>query len=63
MSITDQQKLIKAGFTIIRKQDDPTPRIKASTGSGWAVLQTYKTKKERDKAFSNLLKDEMIITD
>lgn len=65
MNIDDQNKLKAAGFTILRKDDYPTPRIKVSTGKNgaWATYAKYKTKAERDKAFCLLLNDDKIISD
>lgn len=63
MSIDDQNKLKKAGFVIIRKDDYPKPRIKMSTGSngGWKTYNTFSTKAERDRAFKQMLQDDKII--
>lgn len=65
MRIDDQNKLLKAGFHIIRKDDHPSPRIKMCTGQngGWKTYKKYETKTERDKAFARLLKDDMVIAD
>lgn len=65
MSIDDQNKVKAAGFTIIRKDDYPEPRIKFSSGKngGWATLEKYKTKAERDRAFKSLLDRKYIIAD
>lgn len=65
MNISDQNKVKAAGFTIIRKDDHPVPRIKFSTGTngGWATLEKYKTKAERDRAFQSLLDQKYIISD
>lgn len=65
MSIDDQNKVIAAGFTIIRKDDHPEPRIKFSTGKngGWATLKKYKTKAERDRAFKEMLEQKLTIAD
>lgn len=65
MRIDDQNKLIKAGFSIIRKDDNPTPRIKMCTGTngGWKTLQKFGTKAERDSEFARLLNHEKTITD
>lgn len=65
MSIDDQQKVRAAGFTIIRKDDHPVPRIKFSSGTngGWSTLNNYRTKAERDRAFKELLEQKYIIAD
>lgn len=63
MSIDDQNKLKKAGFVIIRKDDYPSPRIKMSTVSngGWKTHNTYSTKAERDRAYKSMLQDDKIV--
>ena len=63
MSIDDQNKLKKAGFKIIRKDDYPSPRIKESTGSngGWKTHSTYPSKAARDRVFKQLLQDDKVI--
>lgn len=65
MDINSQNKVKRAGFTIIRRDDYPTPRIKVSTGvnGGWATYKKYETKAERDRAFTLLLKDDKTISD
>lgn len=65
MNIDDQNKVKAAGFTIIRKDDHPAPRIKFSSGTngGWSTLETYKTKAQRDRAFKELLEQKYIIAD
>ena len=55
-----------AGFRIIRKDDYPQPRIKAKTneqGSDWRTLEKFETKAARDRAFEEMLKDYMTISD
>jgi hypothetical protein len=56
MRIDDQDKLIKAGFCIIRKDDYPGPRIKMCTGinGGWKTYKKFETKAERDRTFALL---------
>lgn len=65
MSIDDQNKVKAAGFTVIRKDDHPVPRIKFSSGKngGWSTLEKYNTKAERDRAFKELLEQRYIIAD
>lgn len=65
MTIDDQNKVKAAGFTIIRKDDYPQPRIKVSTGTngGWETLAKYETKAARDRAFKALLENDKIISD
>lgn len=63
MTANDQNKLMKAGFMIIRKDDYPSPRIKVCTGSngGWETHNTYPSKAERDRVFKQMLQDDKII--
>lgn len=65
MRIDDQDKLIKAGFCIIRKDDYPGPRIKMCTGinGGWKTYKKFETKAKRDRTFALLLKDDKVIAD
>ena len=65
MRIDDQDKLIKAGFCIIRKDDYPGPRIKMCTGinGGWKTYKKFETKAERNRTFALLLKDDKVIAD
>lgn len=65
MDTTSQQKVIAAGFTIIRCDDQPSVRIKYK-GSGqqeWKTLENYPTKSARDRAFKELLNKTSYITD
>lgn len=57
MNINSRNKLIKAGWKIIRKDDYPEPRIKIATGQNgaWRTLEKYKSKSERDRMFTVLL--------
>lgn len=65
MNIDDQNKVKAAGFTILRKDGYPSPRIKVSTGrnGAWETFAKYETKAERDRAFKELLEDNKIISD
>lgn len=65
MDQTSQQKTIKAGFTIIRCDDQPSIRIKYKGENilSWKTLDKFATKAERDRRFNELLKDNMIISD
>lgn len=65
MTLNDQNKVKVAGFTIIRKDDYPNPRIKISTkhNGGWKTYGVYETKAARDKAFKTLLESNKIISD
>lgn len=65
MDRKSQDKVLQAGFTIIRKDDYPSPRIKARYAAGidYRTYDKYETKAARDRAFSILLKDEKVIND
>jgi len=65
MDVNSQNKVERAGFIIIRKDDNPSPRIKirSNENGGWKTYKKYGTKAERDRAFTLLLKDEKIISD
>lgn len=65
MDRKSQDKVLKAGFIIIRKDDYPQPRIKAryTHDSDYRTYQQYKTKVGRDRVFNLLLKDEKVISD
>ncbi|HLN56109.1 MAG TPA: hypothetical protein VK207_08955 [Bacteroidales bacterium] len=64
----DQQshlKCLKAGFKIIRKDDQPSPRIKIieQGRDQWHTLAKYGTKAERDRHFEDLRKQPNILTE
>ena len=65
MNISSSNKVIKAGFRIIRCDDYPGIRIKERKGEShaWATLENFPTKASRDRRFNELLKDPMIIED
>lgn len=65
MDQTSQQKVIKAGFTIIRTDDTPCIRIKHKTKDvlSWVTLEKFPTKAARDRKFNELLTGPMIIAD
>lgn len=65
MDRESQNKVLDAGFTIIRKDDYPTLRIKARTdrSKDWKTLNKYATKAERDRVFKGLLEDKKTISD
>lgn len=65
MDRKSQDKVLKAGFMIIRKDDYPQPRIKVrgTKGSDYRTLAKFKTKAERDREFDRLLQDEKTISD
>ena len=54
-----------AGFMLIRKDDQPQPRIKYKQFGfpEWRTLEKFATKAERDRRFKQLLKNSNIIED
>lgn len=66
MDAKSQQKIIAAGFSIIRCDDHPSPRIKVKDRNHqeWSTYQKYDTKTERDRCFKMLLDtSDMVIND
>lgn len=65
MDQNSQQKVIKAGFTILRCDDQPCPRIKYKDKDRheWATAERFNTKAERDRRFKQLMGMEMIVSD
>lgn len=65
MDTASQKKVMDKGFTIIRKDDYPTPRIKAKMQNGhdWKTYENYETKAARDRAFKELMRLDNIIND
>lgn len=66
MNLRDQEKVIKAGFIIVRSDDQPSPRIKVKDGksSEWRTLnKPFPTKAARDRELSRLLALDMVIQD
>lgn len=58
------EKLAAAGFTIVRADDMPSPRIKKWTGeSSWTTMETFPTKAARDRRLLELVSDPKTITD
>lgn len=65
MDSKSQQKVIAAGFTILRCDDHPSPRIKYK-GKGqqeWLTLEKFETKAARDRAFNERLEKSNYISD
>ncbi len=56
---------MKAGFMLIRKDDQPTPRIKHKQFgfSEWRTFEKFDTKVARDRRYKELLHDSSIIED
>jgi hypothetical protein len=65
MNTTDQQKVIKAGFVLVRPDDQPSPRIKVKDdhSSEWRTMERFETKAARDRKLKRLLESNIIIQD
>lgn len=64
MGTNDQDKVIKAGFMIIRPDDYPNIRIKYRVGNGaWKTLEKFDTESARDRRLKELLKNILTIMD
>lgn len=66
MDITSSQKVLAAGFRVIRRADYPSIRIVERSGSngGWKSLEdNFPSKAARDRRCKELLKDPMTIED
>lgn len=65
MDLNSQKKIREAGFTIIRKDNQPNIRIKYVDRyvKDWRTLEVFHTKKARDERFTELLKSDLIIQD
>lgn len=60
MHSKDRCKLIANGFTLLRSDDNPMPRIKVDrSGNGsWATWKKFETKTARDKEIKRILEEE-----
>ena len=65
MDSQSQQKVIAAGFTIFRCDDQPTPRIKykGTESIEWRTYEKFDTKASRDRAFKKLMTMSFAISD
>jgi hypothetical protein len=69
MNATDQQKLVKAGFTIIRKEDfnmngQMRIKVKGSGSHEWKTLEKgFATKAALERRMKQLLEDPMTVED
>lgn len=56
---------MRAGFMLIRKDDQPQPRIKYKQFgiSEWRTLEKFDTKAARDRRYKDLLHNSTIIED
>lgn len=59
----NNEKLVKAGFQIVRSDDNPSPRIKLwKKDSSWVTISKYTTKAARDRDLEKMLEDDHVIT-
>jgi hypothetical protein len=67
MSTADQQKVIKAGFILVRPDNMPSPRIKVKDGHGqsfeWRTLAKFDTRAARDRELKKILESNTVIQD
>lgn len=65
MDLNSQNKVMRAGFMLIRKDDQPQPRIKYKQFgiSEWRTLEKFDTKAARDRRYKDLLHNSTIIED
>ncbi len=66
MNSTDQQKLIIAGYTLLRRDDTPAPRIKIRSALNfeWQTFEkNFASKAARDRRMNELLKLSTTIED
>lgn len=68
MDSLDKNKLLRAGFRIVRAEDYPCPRITeykdyaSTTGDYYTIVKFY-TKAERDRALQQMLIDPKTVED
>ncbi len=65
MNQSSQNKVMSAGFKIIRADDYPSPRIKIKKAGQmeWSTLEKFETKAARNRKMQELLKSDYIIED
>lgn len=69
MTLNGHKKVLRAGFTIIRPDDQPKPRIKTLRPTGelgnlnWVTLEKFDTKAARDRRFRELLENPDVLED
>ena len=59
MQLQSQIKVMNAGFTILRCDDSPSPRIKykAEGNREWKTYHKFDSKAERDRTFKKLINE------
>jgi len=65
MDKNSQLKVIREGFTILRKDNKPKPRIKAKNreNTNWHTFASFETITSRDAAFKKLTELSFVIID
>lgn len=68
MNIDSQSKVMRAGFIILRRDDQPQPRIKRleprwPRDPAWVTHEKFDTKAARDRRFRELLENPEVIED
>lgn len=65
MNLDSQNKVLKAGFMIVRKDDCPQPKIKYKQFGfpEWRTFEKFPTKAARDRRFRELMLNSSIIDD
>lgn len=66
MNVRDQEKVIKAGFILVRSDDHPSPRIKVKDGKSSerrTLNKPFETKAARDRELNRLLALSTVIQD
>ena len=65
MDKQSQLKVLNAGFTILRSDDQPSPRIKFidKNHHEWSTLLKFDTKSARDRKLKELFEIQLFIID
>lgn len=65
MDKKSQLKVVAWGFSIIRSDDQPSPRIKYidKAHHDWVTLEKFETKAARDRRMALLLENSQVIED
>jgi hypothetical protein len=65
MNATDQRKLVRAGYILVRPDDHPSPRIKVKDKQSleWRTMKKFETKAARDREMKRLSELDIVIQD
>ncbi|MBQ9660726.1 MAG: hypothetical protein IJV37_05620 [Bacteroidales bacterium] len=64
MTQESNDKLVRAGFTILRLDDWPSVRLKYwKPGSGWNTFEKFETKSARKKRIHELRRNQYVVFD